>query len=151
MSAENVGDTAVSMVVVVMSIMATVGAAAVAMATAGLHPPCIPTGRVGTTLRTGILETTLPTGTTPPTGTPEITMRAGAAGGIPRHHMAGAGQEGIDRSRRIGCRREAMAAAAEPVAVATTGKNWLLPLPIPGGWGTVLPRCMAPWPGIVAA
>ena len=152
MSAENVGDTAVAMVVVVMSIMATAGvAAAAAMATAGLHPPCIPTGRVGTTLRTGILETTLPTGTTPPTGTPEITMRAGAVGGIPRHRMAGAGQEGIDRSRRIGCRREAMAAAAEPVAVATTGKNWLLPLPIPGGWGTVLPRCMAPWPGIVAA
>jgi len=139
MSVETVGDTAVAMVVVVMSITAT---AAAAMATAGLHLPCIPTGRVGTTL---------PTGTTPPRGTPETTMRAGAAGGIPRHHMAGAGQEGIDRSRRIGCRREAMAAAAEPVAVATTGKNWLLPLPIPGGWGTVLPRCMAPWPGIVAA
>ena len=149
MSVETVGDTAVAMVVVVMSITAT--AAAAAMATAGLHLPCIPTGRVGTTLRIGILETTLPTGTTPPRGTPETTMRAGAAGGIPRHHMAGAGQEGIDRSRRIGCRREAMAAVAEPVAVATTGKNWLLPLPIPGGWGTVLPRCMAPWPGIVAA
>jgi len=142
MSVETVGDTAVAMVVVVMSITAT--AAAAAMATAGLHLPCIPTGRVGTTLRIGILETTLPTGTTPPRGTPETTMRAGAAGGIPRHHMAGAGQEGIDRSRRIGCRREAMAAAAEPVAVATTGKNWLLPLPIPGGGGHRIAKMYGP-------
>jgi len=147
MSAENVGDTAVAMVVVVMSIMATAGAAAAAMATAGLHPPCIPTGRVGTTLRTGILETTLPTGTTPPTGTPEITMRAGAAGGIPRHRMAGAGQEGIDRSRRIGCPREAMVAAALLLAVATTGKKAFAP-PYPGWVGAPYCQDVWPWPGV---
>ena len=140
MSVETVGDTAVAMVVVVMSITAT---AAAAMATAGLHLPCIPTGRVGTTLRIGILETTLPTGTTPPTGTPEITMRAGAAGGIPRHRMAGAGQEGIDRSRRIGCPREAMVAAAVLLAVATTGKKAFAP-PYPGWVGA--PYCQDVWP-----
>jgi hypothetical protein len=134
-----VGDTAAAMAVVVMSITATAAAAA-AMATAGLHLLCIPTGRVGTTRRTGILETTLPTGTTPPTGTPETTMRAGAVGGTPRHLMAGAGQEGIDRSRRIGCRREAMVVVAAVVAVAMTGKR-LLPLPIPGEHR--MSRCMA--------
>lgn len=118
MSEENVvGDTAEAMVVVAMSITAT------AMATAGLRLPCIPTGRVGTILRTGILETTLPTGTTPPTGTPETTMRAGAGGVTLRLLMPAAGQGGIDRFRRIACRREAMAAAAARVAVATTGER----------------------------
>lgn len=122
MSVESVGDTAEDMVaVVVMSITAT------AMATAGLRLPCIPTGRVGTTLRTGILETTLPTGTTPPTGIRETTMRAGADGGTLRLLMAGAGQGGIGRCRRIGCQREAMVVAVAQVAVATTGERCFNP------------------------
>lgn len=131
MSVKSVGDTAEAMAVVAaMSI--TVAAA---MATAGLRLPCIPTGRVGTTLRTGILETTLPTGTTPPTGTPETTMRAGAGVGTPRLLTAGAGQGGIGRFRRIGCRRGATVAVAAWVAVAMTGERSLtLQIPVATRW-----------------
>uniref|UniRef100_K3Y3U6 Uncharacterized protein n=1 Tax=Setaria italica TaxID=4555 RepID=K3Y3U6_SETIT len=121
MSVETVGeDTAEAMVAVVMRITA------MAMGTAGLHLPCIPTGRVGTTLPTGILETTLPTGTTPRTGgTRETTMRAGVGAGTPRLLMVGAGQEGSDQFRRIGCQREATVVAAVRVEAAMIGKMFL--------------------------
>jgi hypothetical protein len=123
MSVETVGEegTAEATAAVVMSITA-----AAAMGTAGLHLPCILTGRVGTTLPTGILETILPTGTTPRTGgTRETTMRAGAGGaGTPRLLMAGAGQEGSDQFRRIGCQREAtVVVAAAQVEAAMIGKK----------------------------
>lgn len=121
--------------------VAVMSITAMGMATAGLRLPCtLPTGRVGTTiLHTGRAGTTLHTGTTPPTGTPETTMKAaGVAVVTPRPLMAVAGLEGTDRSHRIGCRKEDMVVAAELLAVAMTGKKR-------GPFCSRVPLCDAGW------